>query len=157
MKSPDDLHTHTHTLRYNNTRFFTASMYFDIMKEIERELDKIDEILEFTKENGLVIAIDSNSRSTTWHDIQTNKMEKIMEEFIISKSIYITNEESERTTFKNRQGSSNIDLTILNNLLLKALKNWEISEEESCSEHSITKFDIRQRHLSRHRIQLQRT
>jgi hypothetical protein len=29
----------------NNTRFFAISMYFDITKEIERELDKIDEIL----------------------------------------------------------------------------------------------------------------
>jgi hypothetical protein len=28
-------------LRYNNTRFFAASMYFNIMKDIERELDKI--------------------------------------------------------------------------------------------------------------------
>ena len=60
-------------------------MYFDITKEIERELEKIDEILEFTKGNGLVIAVDSNSRSTAWHDIQTNKRGKIMEEFIISK------------------------------------------------------------------------
>ena len=92
-------------------------------------MDKIDEILEITKENGLIIAVDSNSRSTAWHDIQANKRGKIMEEYIISKSIYITNEESERTTFQNRRGSSNIDLTIVNNLLLKALKNWEISEE----------------------------
>jgi tetrahydromethanopterin S-methyltransferase subunit G len=39
-------------------------MYFDTTKEIERELDKIEEILEFTKGNALVIAVDSNSRST---------------------------------------------------------------------------------------------
>jgi hypothetical protein len=32
----------------------------------------------------------------------------------------------------------------VNNLLLKALKNWEIREEESCSDHSIIKFDIGQ-------------
>jgi len=38
-------------------------MFFDITKEIEREPDKIEEILEFTKGNGLVIAVDSNSRS----------------------------------------------------------------------------------------------
>jgi hypothetical protein len=131
-------------LRYNNTRFFTASMYFDITKETKSELNKIDEILEFTKGNGLVIAVDSNSRSTECHDIQTNKRGKIMEEYIISRSLYITNEESEQTTFQNRQGSSNIDLTIVNNLLLKALHNWEIREEESCSDHNIIKFNIRQ-------------
>ena len=54
------------------------------------------------------------------------------------------NEESEQTTFKNRRGSSNIDLTIVNNQLLNVLKNWEISAEESCSDHNIIKFDLRQ-------------
>jgi hypothetical protein len=54
------------------------------------------------------------------------------------------NEGSEMTTFQNRRGSSNIDLTIVNNQLLKALKNWEISEEESCSDHNIIKFSLGQ-------------
>jgi hypothetical protein len=51
-------------------------MYFDIKQEIDRELDKIEEILDFTKGNGLVIAVDTNSRSTAWQDSQTNKREK---------------------------------------------------------------------------------
>jgi len=117
-------------------------MYFDITEEIERELDKIDEILEFTNGNGLVITVDSNSRPMAWHDIKTNKRGKIMEEYIISKNLYIMNEESERTTFHTRRGSSNIHLTMVNNQPLKALKNWEISEEESCSDHSIIKLAI---------------
>jgi hypothetical protein len=54
------------------------------------------------------------------------------------------NEESEQTTFQNRRESSNIDLTTVNNYLLNALKNWEISKEESCSDHNIMKFDLRQ-------------
>jgi hypothetical protein len=52
------------------------------------------------------------------------------------------NEESEQTTFQNRRGSSNIDLTIVNSQLLNVLKNWEISADESCSDHNIIKFDI---------------
>ena len=47
-------------LKHNN-KFFAASTYFDIIKELERELDKIEEILDFTKRNGLLIAVDSNS------------------------------------------------------------------------------------------------
>jgi hypothetical protein len=119
-------------------------MYFDITKEIERELNKVDEIMEFTKGFGLLIAVDSNARSTAWHDSQTNKRGKILEEYIISKNLHIMNEESEQTTFQNRRGSSNIDLTIVNNHLISALKNWEISKEESCSDHNIIKFDLRQ-------------
>jgi hypothetical protein len=56
-----------------NTKFFTASMYFDITTETERELDKIDQILEFTKGNGLIIAVDSNSGSAAWHDTLTKE------------------------------------------------------------------------------------
>jgi hypothetical protein len=48
-------------------------MYFDIKEEIERELDKIDQILELTKGTGLILAIDSNARSAAWHDTQTKK------------------------------------------------------------------------------------
>ena len=65
-------------------------MYFDITKEIERELDKIEEILEFTKGNGLVIAVDSNSSSVAWHDSQTNQTGVIMEEYIVSKILNIS-------------------------------------------------------------------
>jgi len=54
------------------------------------------------------------------------------------------NEESELTTFQNRRGSSNIDLTIVKNQLLKALKNWEISEEGCCSDHNIIKLGFGQ-------------
>jgi hypothetical protein len=54
------------------------------------------------------------------------------------------NEESKWTTFLNRRGNSNIDLTIVNDQLIKALTNWEICEEDSCSDHSIIKFHIEQ-------------
>jgi hypothetical protein len=67
-----------------------------------------------------------------------------MKEFIISKNLYIMNEERKLTIFQNRRGSSNIYLTIVNNQLLTALKNWEISEEECCSDHNIIKFGFGQ-------------
>ena len=83
----------------------------------------------------------SSSRSTVtpdlWHGtiFKQIKGEKLWKS--ISKNLYIMNEESEQTTLQNRRGSSNIDLIVVNNQLLKALKNWEISEEKSCSDHSI--------------------
>jgi len=67
-----------------------------------------------------------------------------MDEYIISKSLYIMNEESVWTTFHNGRKNSNIDLTIVNGELLNDLTNWEICEEDSCSDHSIIKFHIGQ-------------
>jgi len=107
-------------------------------------LNRLDKILELTKKHGIVIAVDSNCRSAAWHDIKTNKRGKILEEYIISKDLYVMNESSERTTFYNARGQSNIDLTIVNKPLLKAIAEWDISDEESCSDHSIIKFSIGQ-------------
>ena len=83
-----------------------------------------------------------NSRSTGWHDSQTNSRGKMPEESLISRDLYIMNEESELTTFQSRKGSSNIDLTVVNNRLLKILYGWVISADNSCSDHNIIKFKI---------------
>ena len=37
---------------------------------------------------------------------------------------------------------SNIDLTITNNNLIADVQEWEISEEESCSDHNFLKYKI---------------
>jgi hypothetical protein len=100
--------------------------------------------LELSKGIGYVIVVDSNARSAAWHDTQNNKSGKTMDEYIISKSLYIMNEESVWTTFHNGRKNINIDLTIVNGELLNDLTNWEICEEDSCSDHSIIKFHIGQ-------------
>jgi hypothetical protein len=44
----------------------------------------------------------------------------------------IVNEESESSTLHSSRGSNNIDLTITNNSLIRAVNKWEMSAEESC-------------------------
>ena len=127
-----------------NTKAFIASAYFDITTKIEDELNRLDKILELAKKHGIVIAVDSNSRSAAWHDIKTNKRGKILEEYTIRKDLYVMNESSERTTFHNMRGQSNIDLTVVKKPLLKAIGGWDISDEDSCSDQSIIKFSIGQ-------------
>jgi hypothetical protein len=109
-------------IEYKNTKGFIVGAYFDITVKIEDELNSLDRSLELTKKHGIVIAVDSNSRSAAWHDIKTNKGGKILEDYMISKDLYVMNESSERTTFYNTRGQSNIDLTIVNKPLLKAMR-----------------------------------
>jgi hypothetical protein len=40
------------------------------------------------------------------------------------------------------QGTSNIDLTVISNQLLRAVVEWEISDQERCSDHSIIRYAI---------------
>jgi len=75
----------------------------------------MDGLMNFVKGGRILIAVESNARSKTWHDIKTNSRGKKMEEYLASKQLHIINEESGRFTFHNSRGSSKIDLTITNN------------------------------------------
>jgi len=66
----------------------------------------------------------------------------VLEELFASNQLHIINEDSTKTTFQSSRGLSNIDLTIVNNQMLAAIKDWEISEEESCLLHNIIKFNL---------------
>jgi hypothetical protein len=66
---------------------------------------------------------------------------KKLEDYLTSKQLHIINEESERSTFHNSTGSSNIDLTITNNNLIAAVNGCEISAEKSCSDHNFLKYN----------------
>jgi hypothetical protein len=67
---------------------------------------------------------------------------KKLEEFLVATHLHIINEHSERNTFSNTRGVSNIDLTITNNNLLKHVLDWETSEEESLADHNYIKFKL---------------
>jgi hypothetical protein len=87
--------------------------------------------------------MDSNARSTSWHDTITNNRGKHLEEYLSSKQLQIMNEPSTKSTFENRIGKSNIDLTVVTSNLLRRITDWKISEEESNSDHSIINYDIK--------------
>ena len=122
--------------------FHAASIYLDYNKPIENNMRTLEKIIKLTKGAKLIIAMDSNYRSTTWHDVLTNSRGKLLEEFFTSNQLHIINKGSARTTFQSSKGSSNIDLTIVNNQMLAAIKDWEVSEEESCSYHNLVTFKL---------------
>jgi len=64
-----------------------------------------------------------------------------LEEYLASKILHIINKESERFTLHNSRGSSNIDLIITNNIIA-AVNEWEMSAEESLSDHNYLKQNI---------------
>jgi len=117
--------------------FVVASMYFDIKRPIDEDLEKMQAVLKHASGTEMVFAIDSNARSTIWPDVLTNKRGKRMEEFLIGNHLHIANEESCNTTFQTSRGTSNIDLTIFNNSAIKYLQGWAVYDRESCSDHII--------------------
>ena len=127
---------------HNNLKFYMVSMYMDITADINNDFAKLDKILNFTKDAGVILSIDSNSRSTTWHDVITNSRGRNVDEYMSSKRLYILNEPSEYTTFESNTGKSNIDLTVTNGKLVSLVKDWQCGGEESCSDHRFITFKI---------------
>ena len=58
--------------------FYAASVYFDFNEPIDNNIKEVERILKYTKGKKLLLAMDTNSRSTTWHDIQTNPRGKAL-------------------------------------------------------------------------------
>lgn len=137
-------------VRSGKSGFIIASFYFDILRDIEVDLRKLKQVVQIAKGRGLVTGIDTNARSRLWYDSFTNKRGKILEEFLIENKLLVMNEDNGRPTFQSNRGASNIDLTICNHTLLKEIKNWDNSFEESCSDHSIITFTIGYSHTSQH-------
>ena len=125
---------------YNKVKTIIGSMYFNINRQIEYDLNKVDAIMQHAKGTGTIIAMDSNARSTTWHNNITNHRGRMLEEFLASVQLHILNEDSNLTTYHSSRGSSNIDLTVTSNLKLREVEEWGVSDQESCSDHSYIKF-----------------
>jgi len=53
------------------------------------------------------------------------------------------NEPSANTTFENRTGKSNINLTLVRSNVLRRISDWKISDEQSNSDPSIINYYIR--------------
>lgn len=145
IKQLSDEDTVVLEITFSDLKMIIASLYFDITRHIEIDLRKIEKITQHAKGAGVLIAIDSNSRSSSWHDTITNERGRILEEFLLSQQLYILNEESHQTTFRSTRGASNIDITVTNVRLLSTVTDWEISDQESCSDHSIIRYVMGQR------------
>ena len=87
--------------------------------------------MDYTKGNGLIIAVGSNARSKMWHDNVTNQRWKILGEFKICKVLYVLNEATEIPTFHSKGVSCRIHLTITNSKLVRFVSDWICGEEES--------------------------
>jgi len=70
-----DEDTITLEITRGDTTLILASMYWDRQKPIEQDLNKVDKILKHGIRESVIIAMDNNARSTTWHDTTTNIVE----------------------------------------------------------------------------------
>ena len=128
-------------ISYGNFKFYGINLYCDITEDIEINIRKIENILNYSKGQGLLISGDSNARSKTWYDKITNPRGKALEDFLTIYNLHIVNYRTE-PTFETTRGSSYVDLTIVNNQLLRRVTDWTCGIQESCSDQKILTFNL---------------
>jgi len=84
-------------ISYRNTKFYGISSYFDITEDIEINVRKTEQILNYLKGQVLLITADSNARSKTWYNTITNQRGKVLEGLLTISNLYIVNDRSEPT------------------------------------------------------------
>jgi hypothetical protein len=129
-------------LSYSGFNFYGASLYFPNDCDIERDIESLEEIIQLTKGKGLLLSIDSNSRSKLWNDTITNQRGKFLEDFIITRDILLMNVETSIPTFETIRGHNWIDLTLCNSILAQKTSGWTCGDKESCADHKIMFFNI---------------
>jgi len=110
-------------IRHERIKFNGASLYLPIDRDIERDLGTIEKIIRLTKEEGLLLALDSNARSKIWSDTHTNARGRAMEEYTITREL-IMNVDSDVPSLERTRRRSWIDLTLFNSTLAQKIRGW---------------------------------
>lgn len=121
------------------------SCYFSSNKptvEFEDFLANLTGSLKQSKYKNKLVCGDFNCRSVMFGATNTDKKGKIIEEWLALNELVPVNQ-GIIPTFRNRNGSSWVDLTMATSNLYNQIKNWTIKEDwESMSPHRIIYFEI---------------
>ena len=70
---------------FENVKIILASTYLDINRQLEDGVLKIVAIIQHAKGECILIAMESNSRYTTWHDTLTKKEAEFLKNSSLAK------------------------------------------------------------------------
>jgi hypothetical protein len=124
-----------------NTKCYGISLYLYITEDIEMNIRKTEQVLDYLKGHGLLIAVDSNARSKILCDAMTNQRWKLLEVILILYNLYVVNDRSEPTLETTRSSRCG-DLMIVSNQLIRRVTDWTCGKQESCSVHKIVTFNL---------------
>jgi hypothetical protein len=109
------------------------SLYCDINKSA---MGEVEAVIKYCVDNQfpVIIGAYSNSHSELWGCSKNNVRGTAFEEFICSEDLSICNISS-KPTFKTCRASSIIDVTLVHLSLYDLIKEWNVSNDDFCSDH----------------------
>ncbi|XP_023024598.1 uncharacterized protein [Leptinotarsa decemlineata] len=104
---------------------------------------EVEELVRACQAEGLqlIIGCDANAHHLTWGSTNTNERGEHLLQFIMANNLDILNI-SNKPTFVNARCSEVIDVTIGTTFVSNYVRKWNVSDEESCSDHRHINFEI---------------
>lgn len=127
---------------WRKQKMLIINCYAPPRDDINDTIQEIEEVLETTSYERIVVLGDFNAKSTVWGGNKTDDRGKTLSEFIISKNWYIQNECTSLPTFQTVNGRSWIDVTIISPNLIREVQEWTVLDHPTASDHRYIKISL---------------
>ena len=121
--------------------------------------ENMTRVIQYAKNKRipLIIGCDTNGHHYMWGSKKPNKRGRSLAEYITSENLKVANE-GNTPTFSSANGETIIDVTITTSNIIDKIKDWQVLEEESLSDHRYITFQVTsETELKTPRINLRRT
>ena len=127
----------------NMPNILLISGYLDINFDPQVTADQLQHIFDYAKKQSLQIlmGVDSNAWSTLWGSKETNKRGEVLEELFFKNDVLIVNRGG-KPTFVTCRASSTIDLTLTSSGMVDLVRNWEVLDDDTLSDHKKISFKL---------------
>lgn len=127
---------------WNGARVIMCSAYLPGEKEDPTE--DLARVVAYAAQHNaeLLIGCDANAHHTSWGSTDTNKRGEVLFDFLITNHL-ITLNVGCTPTFVTRVRQEVLDITIVTNNLARHIDKWQVSNENSMSDHRHITFEVR--------------
>lgn len=140
-------------LKGNFGEVIVCSMYCRGRIDLEPYVQYIESVIRVAQDRPLLLGADANARSPMWHskvhinargDFIYGYRARALEEVIARQDLNVLNRRSEWYTFVGERGSSDIDVTIATQALVRKFDvTWEVCPGVAQSDHNALRIVLR--------------
>lgn len=145
-------------LENNKEKITVINSYAPPQAEFNDILDEIEEVINITK-GEILLTGDFNAHSQQWGYADIDQRGNSMTDFMLQHSLFLVNPPGAPPSFHTVRGTKELkgwpDLTMSTIKLKDSITNWEISDDESLSDHRYIKFQIDYNNEDYHRHRLE--
>lgn len=120
-----------------------ASSYFPYDSDISPPPQEVKQLVQFCKKNKypLILGCDSNAHNEIWGSSNNNSRGLDLMDYLIETELILLNRGS-KPTFRNSIREEVLDVTIATRDLELEVVGWQVTDEESLSDHAHIRFEL---------------